>query len=384
MKTSDCFLQAGSLFLLVLQISHAQTTSSSSTISAFAASPRSIEYTRLIPSNPQLPPVRADSREITKTKNAVALINKAGPIFNQTMVRWEYEKRLNSEFERGLAEATRLGQEGFLIQSFVVTQPVEGADFKSLKNGGAQLIGVGPSIEGVCQAFRCDLGTSFLREPRPTGTQQFDPSYGYTWVSIKGDGKVEVVRYGKQYVEQHAHNTALNADLRIALLEATQLQAVGDYADAVARQFKSEEDKKVINEMIQNRNKAIEAIKANETQYEKEMTRALKAAQVSRSLNMLVGVFEFAGVAKMAYDTYGTDAGDLTKQGIQPATTVDELKGQFKKILDDSSAEIGKIRREQNRLRGNLKRLKDEVIKEGKKHNMDPNDSPVFYNPSLG
>jgi hypothetical protein len=311
--------------------------------------------TVLVDSNP-VPPLAAPegSRMTRGVSAAIDLLSSAGPMFNDSKVHGELERRMTSELRRGLEQANKFGQKGVLLKVQVLEQTTEAGTFYSLRGDGATLIGYGQNADAVCFASRC---FNSMEAPIPPGARLSAES-GYKWFEPGAGGKLKVSWYRKDVIESRAQLVTTDQEVTKRYSDAMVAEAFTGYADQLVKTVRTRQDRDSINQLIASRNDALKKQRSLEDELQRELQHAERAAKTSAMLNQIAGVFSLATTIAMVSTSMGEDVekstGGAIKSQADLVQAVKNLEAQTGKRVKEISVQQGEVTDRLNNIRGTL------------------------------
>ncbi len=318
-----------SLLLLGLALSHSMGIADDS-------------YVRLVPSRPSMPPF-APLKAVNNTSLAgtsAELFADIQPLLVKTGV---YLEMLRVE-KLALAQAAAAGQAGALLKTRIAVHQVGMDAYHYPVGSGVNLVGYGPSAEAVVYY----QGLNVLEEPVPKGMTLDQPSSLYVWIPVVpgNQGEPAYATYDINGLESYLRVVKANALARKGLEEKAKASFIDGYGRMLEATAKSEEDRKVVQVLLQSREEAMGRLRKTEVELNARLERAAKAARAAAMWNTLSAVFSVGSSVALASATTGqkiqTPSGQTPKTATELTAALNSLAAETQSLAKaiQQSAEV--------------------------------------------
>lgn len=315
-------------------------------------------YVRLVPSRPSMPPL-----EPLKSVDSTSIAGSSAELFTDIqplLVKLGVYLEMLRVEKLALTEAAAAGQAGVLLKTRVAVHQVGMEAYYYPVGSGVSLVGYGPSAEAVVYY----QGLNVIEEPVPKGMALDQPSSLYVWVPLipGNQGKSAYATYDINDLESYVRMVKANALMRKALEEKAKASFIEGYGRMLEATAKSEEDRKVVQVLLQSRAKAMERLKNIEVELNARLERAAKAARAAAMWNTLSAVFSVGSSVALASATTGQKV--QTPSGATPKTAT-ELTSALNSLAAETQSLSNAIQQSAEMQRQLINSLQESLLKAG-------------------
>ena len=323
------------------------------------------------------PPVKPDTTfKAFSPKGLLKSIAEAGPWYNKASVYGNLTKAWVASAKKGLAEAERFGQKGLLLKVEVLQEPIPagGGTFYSLRDSGVAYLGVGPDANSVCIRMRCELSLSPSIKP----IQSYAEGSGYYWVTEGSRWRINAERYDIGQLEDRSRLVTINKQLQNDIVTLTYSRALTDLTDRLREIATMRQDRQRIDDYATERTKALAEMELIEMELSKQLRRAKRAAESSRTLNTITSAFSLGSAIAMINASTGEDVSKAVPGEIR---SPQDIQTGLSNIKSDADARVQNLKKRRNAAKAKSTAAETSLIEISVEYRLDPASIPVLRKP---